>query len=195
VTFKVVSFFTNGTPYEKEIQNLKESLIRFNVPHDIRGITSLGSWEENTKHKPIFIKQMLNLYNHPVVWLDGDSVIKTYPQLFHSIDTDIAVYYKTTGPVAQRFGGGELITATMYFDNNFKAIALLDMWIEEENRQGQPEVQIIEQRALQRVIPIWRERYHGTISILPQSHCRIFDAEEDQRVIVQNQASRRFGRN
>lgn len=192
--FKVVSFFTIGSPYEKEIQNLKESLVRLNVPHDIRGIESLGSWENNTKHKPVFIKQMLDMHNHPIVWLDGDSVVKTYPHLFHSIDTDIAIYYKTTGPVAKRFGGHELITATIYFDNNYKTAALLDMWIEEQERLGQPEVQIIEQRALQRVIPVWRERHHGTISILPQSYCRIFDAEEDNRVIVQNQASRRFGR-
>lgn len=193
--FKVVSFYTINTPYEKEISNLKESLVRFNVPHDIRGIDSLGSWEENTKHKPIFIKQMLEACNHPVVWLDGDSAVKTYPDLFDGIDTDIAIYYKTTGPTAERFGGCELITATMYFANNNRTMALLDMWISEEHRVGQPETQIIEQRALQRVIPLWRGTYRGTISLLPQSYCRIFDAPEDTRVIVQNQASRRFGRN
>lgn len=193
--FRIVSFFTIGTPYEKEIGNLVDSLVRLSIPHDIRGIDSLGSWDKNTKHKPAFIKQMMDA--HPqdaIVWLDADAVVLRPPTIFNEIDTDVGFYYKTTGPTADRFKGQELVTATMFFSNTMWARMLLDMWIAEENREEQPESQLIEQRALQRVIPEWREETGGTITILPQSYCRIFDAEEDHRVIQQNQASRRFGR-
>lgn len=193
--FRVVSFFTIGTPYENEIRSLTESLERLAVPLDIRGIDSLGSWDLNTKHKPMFIKEMLDAHpGEAIVWLDADAVVLKYPHVFEQIDTDIGVYYKTTGPTADRFKGQELITATMYFANNKKTRTLLDMWILEQSRLDQPETQLIEQRALHRTIPIWRRENKGTITILPQSYCRIFDAPEDHRVIQQNQASRRFGR-
>jgi hypothetical protein len=192
--FKVVSFFTVGTPYENEIQNLVGSLDRHKVPHDIRGIDSLGSWDLNTKHKPVFIKEMLDAHKEAIVWMDADAVVLKYPHIFDQIDTDIAVYYKTTGPCADRFCGQELITATMYFANNRRTRTLMDMWMLEQSRIDQPESQLIEQRALHRTIPVWRRENKGTVTILPQSYCRIFDAPEDHRVIEQHQASRRFGR-
>jgi hypothetical protein len=147
------------------------------------------------KYKPVFIKEMLDAHpDESIVWIDADAVVLKYPNIFGQIDTDIGVYYKTTGPCADRFGGQELITASMYFANNKRTRTLLEMWIWEQSRLDQPESQLVEQRALHRTIPIWRRENKGTITILPQSYCRIFDAEEDHRVIVQNQASRRFGR-
>jgi len=194
MTYKIVSFFTIGTPYEKEIQSLMESLERLGLPHDIRGVDSRGSWDLNTKHKPLFIKEMLEAHQEAIVWLDADSVVKRNPWIFSQIDTDVAMYYKTTGPCADRFGGHELISAAMYFANNKRSRLLLDMWIDEQTRPDQPETQLIEQRALQRCIPVWREGHKGTLSFLPQQYCRIFDAPEDHVCIIQNQASRRFGR-
>jgi len=193
--FRIVSFFTIGTPYEQEIDALRKSLIDLGISSDIRGVPSLGSWDLNTKMKPIFIKEMLSKYpNENIVWLDADSVVLKYPHIFDEIDTDVAFYYKTTGPTADRFKGKELISATMFFANTLMSEILLAMWIEEEHKPEQPETQLIEQRALQRVVFRWKEETSGTLTYLPQSYCRIFDAEEDHRVIVQNQASRRFGR-
>jgi len=191
---KIISFFTIGTPYEKEVRNLVESVEALKLPHDIRGIDGFGSWDLNTKYKPVFIKDMLDHHQCPVVWLDADAVVLRPPVIFDQIDTDIGVYYKTTGPTADRFKGQELITATMYFANNRRTRELLDMWMLEQNRIDQPESQLIEQRALHRTIPIWRRENKGTVTILPQSYCRIFDAEEDHWIISQHQASRRFGR-
>lgn len=191
--FTIISFYTIGTGYEKEIQSLSQSVIKLGIPHDIRGINSKGSWEENAKQKPVFIRGMLEDITTPaLVWLDADSVVLRYPDIFNHIVTDVAFYFKTTGPCAKRFKGYELITATMYFANNDRTRALIDMWIEEQNKPGQPELNLIEQRALQRVLGPWQEQYKGTITQLPQSYCRIFDAPEDHRVIVQNQASRRL---
>jgi hypothetical protein len=190
----VSSFYTIGTPYEQEIRSLIDSLVRFGIAHDIEGIANLGTWEDNARQKPVFIKRKLNEHkNKAIVWLDADSVVMSRPDIFERIFTDAAFYFKTTGPTAKRFGGHELISAAMYFANNEQAKKLLDLWIAEENMPDQPEHCLFEQRALQRVVWPWMKA-GGTLSYLPQSYCRIFDAPEDTRVIVQNQASRRFGR-
>jgi hypothetical protein len=193
MNYTVISFYTVNTPYAYEVKNLIRSLDALGIPHDIRGIDGKGSWEENAKQKPLFIRDMLNHRNdEALVWLDADSVVLNRPWIFSQITTDVAFYFKTTGPCAQRFGGLELITAAMYFANNEWARDLIDRWIEEEIRPHQPEQSLIEQRALQRVLGAWQKESEGTLTYLPQSYCRIFDAPEDHRVIQQNQASRRF---
>lgn len=193
--FKIISFYTIGTGYENEIKSLIQSLDKLNVPYDIRWINDLGNWEDNAKQKPVFIRNMLNIADEQaLVWLDADSVVLSYPDIFNHINTDAAFYFRTTGANAKRLGGYELITATMYFANNDRARVLLDMWIAEETKISQPEQCLIEQRALQRIINQWQAQHHGTITYLPQSYCRIFDALEDDRVILQNQASRKFRR-
>lgn len=191
--FKAISFYTSGTGYEGEVKSLIQSLDRFNIPHDVRGVLSLGGWSKNSLYKPVFIREMLAGTDSPaLVWLDADSVVVSYPDLFGKIVTDVAFYFRTTGRVAERFNGHELITASMYFSNNERVRTLLDMWIKETHNTLQPDHILVEQRSLQRVIASWQERHQGTVTYLPQSYCRIFDAPEDHRVIVQNQASRRF---
>lgn len=192
---KFISFYTIGTGYEEEIKHLIQSLNGLGIKHDIRGIRDRGSWEENARRKPFFIREILTTTDsQAVVWLDADSVVLRRPDILYQIDTDTALYFKTTGPCAERFGGHELITATMYFESNDRTQTLLDMWIKEQDKSDQPEQNLIEQRALQRVLGQWQQQCQGTITYLPQSYCRIFDAPEDHRVIVQNQASRRFRR-
>jgi hypothetical protein len=193
MSFTVVSFFTIGTPYEQEIRGLRDSLEGLGVDHDIRGVPNFGSWEANTRHKPFFIRKMLDEHRGPVVWLDADAVVRKYPHLFTMVMADVGVYYQLTGPTAKRFGGVELVTATMFFSNNDRARSLLDAWISEQDRPDQPEIQLIEQRALQRAIPAWRQACGGSVSFLPQSYCKIFDSQDD-KIITQHQASRRFGR-
>lgn len=188
----MISFFTVGTSYEDEIKTLKQSLDKYGIKHDIRYINSLGGWQANTIYKAEFIRSMLFVMEETgekaMVWLDADSVVSRYPGMFDHIDTDVAFYFRTSGPVAQRMGGYELISAAMYFKINHRVKALLDMWIANNERNQL----VLDQRNLQAIIPEWRERFAGTVTYLPQSYCRIFDAPEDPRVIIQNQASRRF---
>lgn len=191
--FTVISFYTIGTGYEQEIKSLVQSLDKFGIRHCIRGIQNRGGWHKNSMYKPIFIREQLaSMDDQALVWLDADSVVLQYPRIFDNIITDVAFYFRTTGNAAQRFGGEELITASMYFSNTFCARALVDLWIDETRNNQQQDRNLVEQRSLQRVLPAWREKCYGTITYLPQSYCRIFDAPEDHRVIVQNQASRRF---
>jgi len=191
--YKAISFYTIGTGYEKEAQSLIQSLDKFNIPHDVRGVPNLGGWHKNSLHKPIFIGEMLKeAQGQALVWLDADSIVLRYPDIFDRIETDVAFYFRTTGRGAERFGGYELVTASMYFSNNERVRALVDMWVQETRNKNQQDHNLVEQRSLQRVLSVWQEQWHGTITYLPQSYCRIFDAPEDHRVIVENQASRRL---
>lgn len=190
--FKVVSFYTAGNGYDVEAKALKESLDAFDISHEIECLPDLGSWHLNTLQKPLFIrKKLLESGHKDIVWLDADAVLQSYPLFFDWIKTDVALYFRTTGPAAKRFGGYEIISAAMYFRRSEWAVKLLDMWIEESHREN-ADHQLVEQRSLQRVFPVWIKEHCGTVTPLPQSYCRIFDAPEDTRVIVQNQASRRL---
>lgn len=191
--YTVISFYTVNTPYESEAKNLIQSLDKHGIPHCVEGLPNLHSWEENAKQKPLYIRDKLSSMNdEALVWLDADAVVLCPPPILSQITTDVAFYFKTTGACAKRFGGMELITAVMYFANNEWTRDLIDRWIEEQNNPHQPEHNLIEQRALQRVLGPWQQESGGTLTYLPQSYCRIFDAPEDHRVIQQNQASRRY---
>ena len=58
--------------------NLRQSLLKLNIDHDIVAINNLGSWQRNTQYKPVFIRQMLDKHNpRPIVCLDADHGQKT----------------------------------------------------------------------------------------------------------------------
>lgn len=187
--YKVVSYYTVNTSYEKEVQGLIQSLDRFNIDHDVIGIDQLGSWQSNTMYKATFISEMMKKhYPRPIVWIDADAVVQHPPHFFNMIDSDAAFYFRTKGGRVPRIPeDSELISAAMYFKTNDKARLLVDMWIE-ENKKDQRD---LEQHNLQKVIPAWRA-VGGNMSVLPQTYCKIFDSDPDYTVIVQNQASRRF---
>ena len=187
--FVVVTYYTKNTSYEIEVNRLIESLNQFDVDHDIRAIQSFGSWQKNTMFKAEFIADMLKQHSsQPIVWLDVDSILMRYPALFEMIDTDAAFYYRTNGGLAPRLPDHvELLSGTMYFKPTDASKDLIDMWVSENKRNPMR----LEQQNLQYIIQEWR-KCGGTLTCLPQTYCRIFDAQEDHKVIVHNQASRRF---
>lgn len=187
--FIAVCYYTKNTSYEKEVQGLIQSLDKFNIPHDIVPVESLGSWQANTTFKATFLLQMLKKYApRPIVWFDADSVLLRKPEFFSMIDADAAFYYRTTGGRTGRISEcSELISATMYFKTNDSVERLLNMWISANKKN----IRDLEQHVLQEVIPQWRKN-GGIMTVLPQTYCKIFDSDPDNIVIMQNQASRRF---
>lgn len=176
-----VAYYTENTPYEKEIEHLKTSLENFHLPFDLVGICSQGSWQSNTQYKPYFIKQMLTKhYPKNIVYLDADARVQKYPALFKSFTDDIGVFYLEEK---------ELISSTLYFANNAKSFEVVERWISccFEN----PEVW--DQKILQYVLQQSTD-LNLKVTFLPPSYCQIFDLmkEKGDPVIEQFQASRRF---
>lgn len=181
------AFYTVDTPYEEEVKRLQQSLIKHDLPHEIVGIQSLGSWQENTRYKAIFIQNML--YKHagrPIVYLDSDAVIQSDPVFFNTLDCDVAAHYFVSPKRAQR----ELLSGTLYFSPTVNAKRLIQLW----RYINQEYPHLLEQKNLEIALMFMPE---VKVIELPASYCQIFDLMEDRGppVIEHFQASRRFKKN
>jgi hypothetical protein len=120
----VVAYFTPNNSYQRLSQNLKESLQSFKLPHLIKPVQDLGSWENNTHYKSKFIKECLETQTQDLLYVDVDAVFKAYPQIFETLDCDIA--YRTEN---FRWRADEALSGTVYFRNNEKVKRMVDRWI------------------------------------------------------------------
>lgn len=181
MAFVSVAYFTENTSYAEEVQILAASLKRFQLPMDIVGIPTQGSWQANTHYKPYFIKQMMiRHYPNALLYLDADARVQQYPSLFDKAAFDLGLFY---------WHNQELISSTLYFANNGKTFELVERWIAccFENPD------IWDQKVLQYVVQESKD-LALKIEMLPPSYCQIFDLmkNEGEPVIEQFQASRRF---
>lgn len=179
-----VAYYTVDTPYEEEIKKLITSLKKFNLPYDLQGVASLGSWQENTKFKAIFIQNMLFKHqNRPIVYVDADAVIRNYPLLFDTLNCDIAVHYYDDKRHAER----ELLSGTLYFGATEKAKKIVEFW-RTVNRQYPHQW---EQKNLALALRFMPDL---TVVELPSTYCQIFDLMRgaEEAVIEHFQASRRY---
>jgi hypothetical protein len=170
-----VSAYTINTPYEQEVENLKQSLIKFGFSTEhIVPIDNLGSWEKNCQQKATVIKNKLLELKEPIIWLDADAVLNKEPELFHSIQKDLAicVYNK------------EYLSGTLYLKPTEEIHKLLDEWIIECNENPKE----LDQKILQKLIL----KNNVEHEVLPTSYCKVDFFKSDDNIIAQNQASRRF---
>jgi hypothetical protein len=159
-----ISFYTRGTGYEKEARRLKDSLWRFSLRNDIQSVESTGDWIRNAGMKPKFVRQMMDKYpENPVVWIDADAVIKTYPVIFDKIIDDFACHFRNK----PGHMGGELLSGTLYFSNTPESRRLVDLWIKEQENAPK----MWDQQTLRRA---W-EKWKGNTHKLPVEYCHIFD--------------------
>ncbi|MCK4793140.1 MAG: hypothetical protein KAV87_55935, partial [Desulfobacteraceae bacterium] len=87
------SYYTKNTGYGKQIEELKDTLRRFNLESDIKGIKDLGDWYKNTYVKSLFVVQTMK--RHPdrsIVFVDADAKIRRSPVLFNDYDCDFAFH-------------------------------------------------------------------------------------------------------
>ncbi len=118
---KFVGFYTEGDRYETEAETLRLSLKALGLPHELRGIKSLGTWQRNTQYKARFVRDMIAASpSQPIVYLDVDALVVHPPALFNELQADVA---------ATIFSGGELLGGTIYFGGTAKATEVADRWL------------------------------------------------------------------
>jgi len=180
MNFITVAYCTKGA-YEAEVQKLRESMEKLKLPHQIRVIYSMGTWQKNCLYKPIFIKEMLQKYSKPVLYVDADAVFHKSPELFNTLSADFAVHY---------FRNAQLASGTLFFNNSVAAFNLLDAWIERNRNYPKDRDQDNLQRVLEK--PGWKNRLR--IHYLSAEYCKIFDLAPEVKdpVIEHFQASRRL---
>lgn len=187
----IISFYTVGTPYQLEIFNLISSCHTLGLDHQIEGIESRGSWEDNCAHKPFFIYEMLKKHRRPVFWIDADAVFMRKPDFSLFEQADIAVRFVERFAHDIRF---RICTASLFCNYTPKALAIMDKWCRRCQQildQGRPAA-FLEQVFIWEIL---QEEKEATIAQLPVGYCKIFDLDEvaeNEIVVEQRQASRRF---
>ena len=177
--FTVVSFYTEQTPYEREVANLIASLDKLGIRYRVRGVKSQGSWEKNCQYKAEYIMDALTSMDTDIVWVDADAVVVKYPLLFDDLACDIAYHYLENRR--------ELLSGTLFFRNNDNARSLVDKWIKVNRTNSR-----WDQKNLQEVVEADAEIRK---LILPAEYCKIYDNKLQavtDPVITHYQASRRF---
>ena len=179
--FIICSYFTLNTPYTKVAHDyLMPSVHKFNLESDIRGILSLGSWQENTSYKSEFILWMLEHHKKNVVFLDADATICSYPSLFHEIPLEFNVACHILDRNAwcgnQCTPQYELLSGTAFFRYSPETLRIVEKWVEECKRLHQ----VWEQQLLQKVLDETKTR----IFKLPLSYCYIVSLPDGSSPLV-----------
>jgi len=176
------SFFTAGSGYQTEAAQLAVTLDTFGLPHDIRPMLCLGSWQANTQLKSRFIADMLREYpGRPLVWLDADARVRAAPVLFQTLDCDFAAHWRDD----PAYPHGELLSGTLYFSGSEASVELVDDWIDECRRSPGVWDQVCLDRVIQKLSGI-------KVCRLPAGYTLIYDTMRHlgPPVIEHMQASR-----
>jgi len=142
--FTAVTFYTNDY-YKKQTEQLKISCKKFEIPLIVTEVEDKGSWVKNCAFKSYYIYEMLMTLDTNVLWLDSDSTVIRYPELFDTIKEDFAIRAEP-GQRVKRPTGREQISlpsnwpkglkpawfnsGTIFFKNSDKGKELTRRWLQ-----------------------------------------------------------------
>lgn len=160
----VVSCYRKSPAYEKDIQRLKRSLLRFALEHDIAEIGDGSPLDRKTPYKATFISQMEKKHpNRSLLFLQPGAEVVRYPVIFDNLDYDIAAHFGAAG---------EPLCETLFFNNTAGARQFLQTWMR-HSRMYPAET---EQRTFQHSIAEMKAR-HMTDDLavlrLPPAYCSV----------------------
>ena len=185
MSFMVVSFYTVGTPYEGEVQQLQATCEQNGLLFDFFPVPSTGVWEKNCGMKPSIILGAMKKYpKTDILYVDADARFRQYPFLFDNFDGDIGIHYRN---------GKELLSGTIFIHNTEKTRKLIELWV-----QKQELIPLMwDQKVLDLVLKESAEDLKIKIINLPAPYTLIFDtmAHQGPPVIEHMQASRRLKSN
>lgn len=185
----IVSYYTAGTGYEVEVQNLIASCRKLDLQADIVPIPSRGSWDKNCCYKPEFLLEKLDEHQRPIVWVDADAIFLKNPTLFESLQCDIALRTYEELPLDHP---SKVYTGTIYLSNNEMARTLLKRWKEESERMLREEKNEVWDQ-----VSIKQALLGSNVDLfpLPDTYATIYDKQLtsiEEAVILHYQASRLF---
>jgi len=98
-----------GDYYKQASQKLSQSCIDHDIQHVIYPLRASKNWFEGCSLKPAVIAHALKTFQQPILWLDADAIILSYPEMFETISSGIALH------VAE---GGHWLSGTLYVSLN-----------------------------------------------------------------------------
>ena len=187
----VVSFYTEGSLYEKEAENLIKSCKKFNLDYDVVSVPNKGSWSANCCFKPEFLLKKLEEHNRPLIWMDADSIFNKNPVFFNDCNADVALRINDNVPVDDKT---KILTRTIFLNATLSTKKLLQFWKKECERCLALNKIVFDQVCLRKVVL----HYPTIVEIkrLPISYIYTIDNPNDREnideeaVIVHYQVSR-----
>ncbi|PCI76936.1 hypothetical protein COB21_03665 [Candidatus Aerophobetes bacterium] len=185
----IVSFYTLGSPYEKEASFLKQSCEKLNLDFCIEPISCQGSWEKNCCFKPTFLKEKLLKYKQNILWIDCDAIVVKPLYIFNTIDEDIAAKYIHDAHASHP---SKLMSGTLFLKYNPRILNLLDHWEKACAEQLKRDKKTWDQTVLRDVLA---QDKHISLFSLPKAYCQVYDKIQNEEelqdsVIIHFQASR-----
>lgn len=188
---KVISFYTPNTPYQQEVESLKNSCERFSIPFEIEPVESAGSWEENVALKPKFIAEKRASMAGPLIWVDADGAFLKEPDFTLFEEVDFSVRFMA---IFQDRPEHAINAATIFIADTNEARALCNDWAAraEALRKEEKAPPFVDQIALYDVL---LENKQAKVLPMPAPYCKIYDIDQffvsDEDVVIeQRQASR-----
>ena len=132
--WKVISFYTEGTGYAKEIEGLAASLREHGIDHKFYPCQPLGSWRMNLNYKSkCILKAMKEFPKTDIVFVDADGVVRKYPELFDQLTAsgayDIAASFHQY--LNRKSGDSdELLSGTLWIKNSKAGREIVQKWHE-----------------------------------------------------------------
>lgn len=185
---RIITYYTAGTPYERECERLLASALRLKLPVLAVAVNDQGSWHANTAQKVEVLRANRDEYEGALLYVDSDAVLWADPRPIARqaiADHDIAMH---------RYRGAEWLTGTMVIADTAEAREVLDAWSRynavcrdrgEKKRGGQ-----------RNLATVLEYRESCRVAELPPELCYIFDLSRShypwvKRPIVEHlQASR-----
>ncbi len=189
--FTVVTYYTSD--YKGDAARLAVSLADLDIPKYFDRIATRGSWQANIAYKPEFLWYMRRKLKGPIVWIDADAIVRSYPHEFDDLADikkispnpfDLAVHYRR---------GKELLSGTIWINDTHGAREIIRNWWEAQGMT--PDVW--DQKTLAAVIRDFGQ--DARIYDLPAAYTFIFDlmkteSPDVEPVIEHFQASRKARR-
>ena len=181
-----VSAYTIGTPYEQEVQRLKESLDQFGVPLTIVGYAPGATWQQSVKVKAEIVRDMLAKQPEDVYWIDADAVCENPPTDLENevANADFAAVWQR-----RRILNG----ASLFFRNNDLGKWLAQRWV--DFMRGSPD-SLTDQAALQHIVQNEARGMGVRVKRLPVYYAQVINSwwGKDVPGIVfrQHQANRKY---
>ena len=126
---KVVTYYTIGNGYEKEVENFKKSASRLEIETYCEAIPkgTFKSWYEAVSYKPTFILKCLDGFKEcdGVLWVDADAVFRMYPKMSIFDGYHLSFHKFKRGPIHDV----EALTGTMFVANSPYTKEFVSDWI------------------------------------------------------------------
>lgn len=182
----IVTFFTEGTRYQREAERLERSAKRLGLPIDVSTVPDRGNWFKNVRFKARFLRNKRKHIRGPLLWIDADAVLHADPWPYlsgYNADMAVATHSDT-----------HLASGTIWLNDTGACQTALGRWHDEMTSDGTLNDQVALERIVNQARADWPLASYR-FQYLPPSLCYVFDRTRRQfpdvaPVIEHLQASR-----